>query len=464
MFKIPVGVAQEIERLQREFFWGDGVANRKIHSIDWTTICKSKSKGGLGIGRILDKNVGLLAKWVWRFGYKEHSLWKQVLCAKYRVNCSELWWQWNNSYQASVFVKTIHKLLENGTPSASVLKEGLPIVIGCGNRANFWEDIRWDSIPLKSVFPRIFALSTKKDCKVFEFGIWQGANWEWKIPLRRSLFGLEEEQWKCFLTTLDSVKIRNRIEDTIAWSFNPKGVFSVSSFRKCLESSPTNYQCNTKLIWNGFCPPKVDVFVWNLLKGRTLVKDVLCSWSLKLWKVCMSWWDVQCCHNFSFKEWMEGWLGFSPSEDGIFYLFSASVWTIWESRNQSFFNNTETTSECASDMIKFRVGWWFKYCGIGSQDTITNLMLNLKDLCKDRTVIKRPVSVDWTPPSPNGLKFNVDGSAKGKPGPVGIGGVLRDSRGKILCLFFSFFVGNEDSKHFGDSCDSQSLCVICLQA
>ena len=31
--------------------------------------------------------------------------------------------------------------------------------------------------------------------------------------------------------------------------------------------------------------------------------------------------------------------------------------------------------------------------------------------------------------------FNVDGSSKGKPGPVGMGGVLRDSNGKVLCMF-----------------------------
>ncbi|KAK1549737.1 hypothetical protein Q3G72_006906 [Acer saccharum] len=42
------------------------------------------------------------------------------------------------------------------------------------------------------------------------------------------------------------------------------------------------------------------------------------------------------------------------------------------------------------------------------------------------------------------LKFNVDGSALGKPGPARIGGVLRDSKGKVLCMF-SFYVGVQDS-------------------
>ncbi|KAK3205589.1 hypothetical protein Dsin_019635 [Dipteronia sinensis] len=38
--------------------------------------------------------------------------------------------------------------------------------------------------------------------------------------------------------------------------------------------------------------------------------------------------------------------------------------------------------------------------------------------------------MDWIPPTSDRLKFNVDGSARGKPGPTGVGGVLRDSTGQ----------------------------------
>eukprot|EP00268_Persea_americana_P036637 TRINITY_DN3614_c1_g1_i6.p1 TRINITY_DN3614_c1_g1~~TRINITY_DN3614_c1_g1_i6.p1 ORF type:complete len:138 (-),score=27.70 TRINITY_DN3614_c1_g1_i6:344-757(-) len=46
----------------------------------------------------------------------------------------------------------------------------------------------------------------------------------------------------------------------------------------------------------------------------------------------------------------------------------------------------------------------------------------------------------WAPPSKGVLKFNVDGAARGKPGPTGIGGVLCNSEGIVLALF---------SKHVG---------------
>ncbi|KAK3199353.1 hypothetical protein Dsin_022768 [Dipteronia sinensis] len=51
---------------------------------------------------------------------------------------------------------------------------------------------------------------------------------------------------------------------------------------------------------------------------------------------------------------------------------------------------------------------------------------------------------EWFPPSVNGLKFNVDGSSRGKPGQAGIGGVLHNANGRILCLF-SAHVGMEES-------------------
>ncbi|KAK9283223.1 hypothetical protein L1049_011459 [Liquidambar formosana] len=57
---------------------------------------------------------------------------------------------------------------------------------------------------------------------------------------------------------------------------------------------------------------------------------------------------------------------------------------------------------------------------------------------------KQKRTIIWYPPSPGTLKFNVDGLARGKPGPGGIGGVLRDEHGRILCVF-SAPIGSVDS-------------------
>lgn len=43
--------------------------------------------------------------------------------------------------------------------------------------------------------------------------------------------------------------------------------------------------------------------------------------------------------------------------------------------------------------------------------------------------------VNWIIPPLGFCKFNVDGTARGKPGPTGIGGVLHDDRGRMLATF-----------------------------
>lgn len=52
--------------------------------------------------------------------------------------------------------------------------------------------------------------------------------------------------------------------------------------------------------------------------------------------------------------------------------------------------------------------------------------------------------VKWAAPPLGSCKFNVDGAARGKPGPAGIGGVLHDDRGNMLAAF-SESVGSMES-------------------
>ncbi|KAK3206817.1 hypothetical protein Dsin_020863 [Dipteronia sinensis] len=42
VFKILVGVAHMIEKIQRSFLWGNGVAKKKTHGVQWDMVCKRK--------------------------------------------------------------------------------------------------------------------------------------------------------------------------------------------------------------------------------------------------------------------------------------------------------------------------------------------------------------------------------------------------------------------------------------
>ena len=56
----------------------------------------------------------------------------------------------------------------------------------------------------------------------------------------------------------------------------------------------------------------------------------------------------------------------------------------------------------------------------------------------DKSPTKVTRGCDWNPPMDDDLMFSVDGSANRNPTTSGVGGVLRDARGRILCLFLTF--------------------------
>ncbi|KAK3199073.1 hypothetical protein Dsin_022488 [Dipteronia sinensis] len=49
VFKMPSGIAQEIEKIQRSFFFLDGSVKRKLHAIKWETVQRSKKGVVLGL-------------------------------------------------------------------------------------------------------------------------------------------------------------------------------------------------------------------------------------------------------------------------------------------------------------------------------------------------------------------------------------------------------------------------------
>ena len=209
-------------------------------------------------------------------------------------------------------------------------------MVGSGDKVRLWRDVLWDSFPLKIAFPRIFTLASNKEGMVKEFGRFVDSKWIWDVRLRRPLFDWEFDQWRCFLLALDSICISKEIPDALAWSFSSNGCFSVGSFRKCLESPEgNNSSAECPFLWQGICPPKIEILLWQLLKGRLLVREVLgkfgmtylantncplcgklpetidhlflhCEWSWVLWKSVMDWWGVSSCCSSSIGAWMEG--------------------------------------------------------------------------------------------------------------------------------------------------------------
>ena len=80
LFVIPRKVRIKLERIQKDFLWGDLGDKSKIHLVKWSNVCKAKIFGGLGIRRLQCLNQAFLGKWLWRFSVERESLgrWRGV--------------------------------------------------------------------------------------------------------------------------------------------------------------------------------------------------------------------------------------------------------------------------------------------------------------------------------------------------------------------------------------------------
>ena len=105
-------------------------------------------------------------------------------------------------------------------------------------------------------------------------------------------------------------------------------------------------------------------------------------------------------------------------------------------RNELAFNKRLPDYDTAFLLILTRLCAWIKaifsyfpYCAL-------DLLISAEGLvCWDNIKCLRVLTL-WNPPDLYTLKWNVDGSSKGKLGPAGIGGVLRDHNGIAMGFVF----------------------------
>ena len=76
---LPRGLCEALDTKSRGFLWGDTMEGRKTHLINWETVTKEKSKGGLGIRKMQHMNKALMAKLGWKLLTDRNKLWVRVL-------------------------------------------------------------------------------------------------------------------------------------------------------------------------------------------------------------------------------------------------------------------------------------------------------------------------------------------------------------------------------------------------
>ena len=122
-------MVNKIERLQRDFLWGDS----KTHLVGWDKVCAPLKNGGLGVRKLIIFNKALLGEWLWRFGIEERRLWRRVVALKF----GEEWRGWTSKLGRGVRGSGLWRSIRMGWEDFS---KNIRFEVGVGDRVKFWTD------------------------------------------------------------------------------------------------------------------------------------------------------------------------------------------------------------------------------------------------------------------------------------------------------------------------------------
>ena len=155
LFTIPTYVANKIEKLHRDFLWGDS----KFHPIGWDKVYVPIANGGLGIRKITTFNKALLGKWLWRFGKEEDRLWRRVVVSKY----GEDWGGWTSKLGRGAHGCGLWRGI---CMSWEDFSKNCQFVVRLGNRVRYWQDGWYGNQPFQLAFPRLYGIALDKEASV----------------------------------------------------------------------------------------------------------------------------------------------------------------------------------------------------------------------------------------------------------------------------------------------------------
>jgi hypothetical protein len=251
LFLLHDGIHARFDSHRSKFFWEGAGNKRKYHMVNWPSVCRPKSSGGLGLLNSKKMNIALLSKWIWKLYQDDASIWATIIRAKYRDadNLFE-----GSGQGGSQFWKSLHKIKH-------FFKLGAKHLIGNGRRTFFWTDWWCQDRPIKEIFPDLFNICADPNISVaaaLESG-------DLNIVFRRSLNPEGRRQWD-ELGRLTEPTVLSNSKDKVTWHLDSSGKFTVQSlYAKLSQGASVAYY---KDVWEAKVPLKIKIFAWQLILDR----------------------------------------------------------------------------------------------------------------------------------------------------------------------------------------------------
>jgi hypothetical protein len=230
VFKLPLGLCDELTNLIQNYWWGAERGRRKMHWLSWPKLNRSKYQGGLGFTDMRIFNQALLARQAWRLLVFPDSLVARVLKARYYPNGELI---------DTVFTGNPSSTWTTITHGLELLKKGLVWRVGNGKSIHIWRD-SW--LP-RSSYCKV--LSPRRSRRVRRVSELLDEHGNWKVDLIHTCFYPVDAE-----VILRIKPSRNLEEDVLAWQPEKSDVFSVRNAYK-LGFRPDCYHPCWKKIWQG---------------------------------------------------------------------------------------------------------------------------------------------------------------------------------------------------------------------
>ncbi|XP_024038343.1 uncharacterized protein LOC112097373 [Citrus clementina] len=442
VFKIPMGICDDIQRIIANFWWGYRNDKKAIHWSRWNKLSQAKCRGGMGFRDFTSFNQALVAKQGWRILQFPDSLVAKILQARY--------------FQHKDFMNA--RLGSN--PSfiwrsilwgRQVISKGSKWRIGNGQSIMLHKE-NW--LPRPLTFKPISKPSLPADALVAEL-INEDHTWNEGL-IHRHFTKIDAEAIVRILLP------RRPMKDEVIWHYDKKGQYSVKSGyqialnlkfpAKPTSSATTENQWNA--IWLLTLPEKIRIFAWRAAKNllpsaenlwkRKVLQEPLCQFCnkkletifhalvgckvvQKIWKITRFEDDLKDSVEQDMLSLLIE-LKLRRSKDDIELLVTI-LWMIWNARNNWIFKGVNdiphvTVSKAEAVLEAFR-----------------------------RTQLPAATHIDiqsssklkaWKPPQRGYFKVNVDAATNLEKQIAGLGAVIRDEAGNVIAAAVKV------SKFYGD--------------
>eukprot|EP00253_Pinus_taeda_P025774 PITA_25774 len=441
----PKWVLKAIKKLQRNFLWGSSGPNRKWALVKWEKACLPKIGGGIGLRDPEHRNMIVGAKIWWKWLSYPDTQWAQIWTAKYA-----------NNFPLEERVRMTEISKGSAIWNSALLNRDLvqkhsfwEVKSGCV--APFWTD-SWQQLPNHRAWKEVSAI----------------------LP-----HGPEEVQ----TALAEELKKRKIIKadgpDSLRWGYAEKGTFTSTEAYHIIIKGNYIKDKIWERIWQPPIWPKISTFLWLLSHNRTLTWENLrkrkftgpsiclnckieeestthlmhlCPLSRRIWEKvsfhCQKEVRVRGDINNTLRSWPQ-----QPYQCNILNTLwqiipGIVMWNIWKERNRRVFKDQTMDLEQVWTIIKQNLqetlsikGWSQEdFPSSNQEQEIWNnwqFQITPPNSSQGTSVTReKNTPTNWKPPPKNTYILNFDGASKGNPGITGYGGVIRNSQGIPLKVYF----------------------------